>query len=169
MNKWMATAIVACLFLTGCQPKGAEEQKTAEEVKEGIPATPVVAEEGEAVQQQDEVSDPYFQIRIGMSESEIRDLFGGYFVMVKNIMTGTKSWRFDIGTIENYRFDDQGIDQVDLEGLKNGAIKKILFIDWTEEATVESATMFEGTPDQKGYTEYRLNEKGEVEKTTKSF
>ncbi|MBP1930582.1 hypothetical protein [Ammoniphilus resinae] len=168
MNKWMATAIVTCLILTGCQPKAAVETKMTEKVEEGISTAPTVEERG-VTEQQAEVSDPYFQIQIGMSESEIRGLFGGYFVMVKNIMTGTKSWRFDIGTKENYQFDDQGIDQVDLEGLKNGSIKKILFVDWTEEAKVGSATMFEVTSDQKEYNEYRLDEKGEVEKFTKSF
>lgn len=100
------------------------------------------------------------QLEIGMTEEKIRSLFGTQFTLVENTMEGNETWRFDLGTSSDYQFQDQGIDQVDIEGLKSRKVKLQLFIDWNDRGLVQTAALFLVEPQQMELYEYHLEPEG---------
>lgn len=163
MSKWRALVpFFLSIYLAGCQ-----EQAVTQQEKE---PTPVASEQ--AVPSEGEKTKSLFldKLRPGMNEEEITNLFGRDFSLVENVMEGTETWRYDRGKTGSYTFDDQGIDKVDLEGLKAGHIEAQMFIDWTEEGLVTSAALYLKEVEQEGrYREYHLEEDGSMEEIEKTF
>ena len=143
------------LLITACQTI----EQTSIEVK--VP----VQEEEKEITEEERIKTLFLeQLELNMSESEVRGLFGTSFSLIENAMQGNESWRYDFGTRQGYKFDDQGIDQVDMEGLKMGDIQQQLFIDWSKEGNVISAALYMRSTDGDGYFEFELladNTRGE--------
>ncbi|WP_134700189.1 hypothetical protein [Ammoniphilus sp. YIM 78166] len=109
------------------------------------------------------------KLQPGMTEEEIRGLFGGDFALVENAMAGNETWRYDIGRSSGYQFDDQGIDRVDLEGIKIRSVEAQLFIDWTDQGVVETAALYLYNEQEKGtFYEYHIDVNG-AEEVLRSF
>lgn len=96
------------------------------------------------------------ELSLNMSENEARELFGARFSLVRNAMDGNESWRYDFGAAEGYRFDDQGIDQVDIDGIKRGRVQQQLFIDWSSDGTLSSASLYMRSEQGDGYYVFEL-------------
>lgn len=109
------------------------------------------------------------QVVIGMTEKEIRDLFGKKFTLVENSMEGNETWRFDLGASPDYEFQDHGIDEVDIEGLKSGKVKQQLFIDWDEQGLVQSGALFMVDLKKNEFYEYHLQPDGTKEEKKSSL
>lgn len=163
MSKWRALiAVLLSTYVVGCQDQAVTKQEVIE--------TPAASKQ--ALPSEGEKTESLFvdKLRPGMSEEEISNLFGRDFTLVENAMDGTETWRYDKGKKENYAFDDQGIDKVDLEGLMAGKIEALLFIDWTEAGLVRSAALFLLDVEQEGmYREYHIDEEGNLEELVRSF
>lgn len=151
-KKLMIGLCLSLWAISGCQ-QGNSTTTQPKESTETIEAS----EKQEVITEEEKYKNLFLQqLVIGMTEEEIRTLFGTQFTLVENTMEGNETWRFDLGTSPDYEFQDQGIDQVDMEGLKAGKVKQQLFIDWDDRGTVLSAALFWVDSKQQVMYEYHL-------------
>lgn len=65
------------------------------------------------------------------TKEEIKTILGNDYKEVTGEMYNNVVWRFDICPKTDYQ-NDTNIDSVDLEGLKSGQLKKVLFFSFSE-------------------------------------
>ncbi|RKD24031.1 hypothetical protein BEP19_06380 [Ammoniphilus oxalaticus] len=109
------------------------------------------------------------KLKLGMDENEVRSLFGADFALVQNLMERNEAWRYDIGIEAGYQFDDLGIDTVDVEGLKQGKIQQQIFIDWSFDGRLLSASLYMRNEERNGYIVYELLDDNSREETFNPF
>ncbi|RXT14927.1 hypothetical protein [Ammoniphilus sp. CFH 90114] len=167
MKSWIsfASLILCTITILGCQSQESVHNQTVEKnVSTEAAEKPL---ETEAEKTKTLFLD---KLRPEMSEAEVRSLFGGDFSLVENAMEGNETWRYDLGKKSTYQFDDQGIDKVDLEGLKAGEVEALLFVDWTEDGVVNSAALYINDPLEVGtFYEYHIDPDGTVEEVVKTL
>lgn len=161
---WIGSLTAVSFLVSACQsqpsPVNSQEIQNATETQEEVK----VLSKGEETRLL--VLD---KLQPGMTEEEIRRIFGGEFALVENAMQGNETWRYDIGKSSDYQFDDQGIDRVDLEGLKTKSVEALLFIDWTDQGIVDAAALYVyNEQDKETFYEYHIDASG-VEEITRSF
>ncbi|MGG1600706.1 hypothetical protein [Paenibacillus naphthalenovorans] len=101
-------------------------------------------------------------LKMNMSQDEVKKLLGSSYTEVTNAMEGNKMWRYDIGTKQGYNYQGE-MDSIDMDGLINGSVTIQLFVDWSEEKTVNHYS-FLYLKDGKIY-EYRVFEDGQVKES----
>jgi len=151
------------VLLTACQTKEQVDIPTSANTEtnsnEKVNAKDPAQEDENQITEEERIRNLFLdELKIDMSESEVRGLFGTNFSFIENSlsMDGKETWRYDLGTQQGYEFDDQGIDQVDMEGLKKGDIQQQLFIDWSSDGKVVSAALYMRSEAENGYYEYEL-------------
>lgn len=157
----------AFTLLTACQTKEQEKENGQSHVSvnsnQNLSVNSPSSKEEDPLTEEERIRDLFLnEFQLGMSESEVRNLFGTSFSFIENAlsMEGKETWRYDLGTEKDYQFDDRGIDQVDMEGLKQGRIKQQLFVDWSSDGHVISATLYMSNAENDGYYEYELLSEG---------
>ncbi|GGB41606.1 hypothetical protein [Fictibacillus barbaricus] len=105
------------------------------------------------------------KLKIGQSEKEVKSIMGGSYTKVKGGMDNSSMWRYDIDTIEGYKFKSD-TDEVDLNGLQSKWIELIVFIKWDEESkTVSSLAAYYVDETDERIHEYRLLSDGTARDT----
>lgn len=66
------------------------------------------------------------------TKEEIKNTLGNDYKEVIGEMYNNQVWRFDICSNSDYH-NDATIDSVDIEGLKSGKLKKVLFLSFSED------------------------------------
>lgn len=101
---------------------------------------------------------------LNLTQDEVKHKLGSAFSEITSSKEGQLMWRFDIGTIKDYKYEEQ-YDFADLKGLKNGDIKMQLFISWTVDSRVESiSALYLNETDGKIYEYLVFPDGGEREK-----
>ena len=65
------------------------------------------------------------------NKKDIEVLLGNDYKPMTDSMDGNEVWRFDICTASNYSFSAE-IDAVDIDGLKEDSLERIIFISFSE-------------------------------------
>ncbi|GIQ71062.1 hypothetical protein DUZ99_03330 [Xylanibacillus composti] len=86
---------------------------------------------------------------IGMTKEEVAALIGDDYAEITMAMDNAEGWRYDIGAVDGYSFDDV-LDSVDLEGIKQGDVALQIFIQFDSEGQVN------------GYSAYQADEDGSI-------
>lgn len=81
------------------------------------------------------------KIEIGQNQKQVKVLLGNKYVGITSAMDGTEMWRYDIGASKDYQFEGF-LDEVDLQGLKDGALKIQLFISWNSQGQVQHISAY---------------------------
>lgn len=161
-KKLMMYLCLSLWTISGCQqvkPATSQSKEPAEKIEASQNHQEVITEETK-------YKNLFLQqLELGMTEEEIRNLFGTQFTLVENTMEGNETWRFDLGTSSDYEFQDQGIDQVDIEGLKSGRVKSQIFIDWDDQGLLQSAALYLVDSMKMELHEYHLLPDGTREET----
>jgi hypothetical protein len=98
----------------------------------------------------------------GLTTERVEALLGSKFVQVTSAMDGSKVWRYDFGTKEDYQFEGF-LDEVDLVGLKGEALNIQLFISWNEDEAVEHISAYYVSESDNLLHEYKMFASGEIE------
>lgn len=119
----------------------------------------------QASENQISLDDVKTKLKIGQSEKEVKNIMGGSYSKVRVDMDNSSMWRYDIDTIEGYKFKSN-TDVVDLNGLQSKWIELIVFIKWDEESkTVSSLTAYYVDETDERIHEYRLLSDGATRDT----
>lgn len=110
------------------------------------------------------------KLKLGLSEAEVKDVFGDNYVEVVGAMAGEQMWRYDFVGEEDYQFETESfdgvfIDSVDRDGIINGSMRMQLFITWSERAgqnEVESYALYYRGHDGNMYN-FRLYADGKIQ------
>ncbi|WP_163580519.1 hypothetical protein [Gracilibacillus saliphilus] len=78
------------------------------------------------------------ELKIGMIEQEVKELIGEPFKKGYDAKNAEPTWLYNIRPIKGYYFEqpfenEDIVDAIDEEGLKNGEVEIILFITWEED------------------------------------
>ncbi|WP_117149356.1 hypothetical protein [Paraliobacillus zengyii] len=110
------------------------------------------------------------EIKIGMTEQEIKELIGEPSKKGTDAMNAEPLWLYNIRDIKDYYFEqpegfeEYGIvDAVDTEGLQNNEVEILLFISWKEDRTDYISAAY--TNDEGEIKNYRLFEDGTVKES----
>jgi hypothetical protein len=107
-------------------------------------------------------------LRLHVNKNHIIDWFGNEFEDVLDAKNNIPMWRYDLGVTDNYLFDSNGSDTVDLKAIKNGSVQMQLFVSWSDNGTVQSYVVYyKGKEGQ--IREYRKNSDGSEKETVINF
>ncbi|WP_137791005.1 hypothetical protein [Bacillus sp. E(2018)] len=97
----------------------------------------------------------------GMTQDEVKAVFGSKYTEVTGSMNSENYWRFDIGADPNYNFNHDEKDAIDEKGLLEGTVDTILFVEWDENLKVNSFSFYNLLEYGFRYT-YRVFENGNI-------
>ncbi|MGM0805023.1 MAG: hypothetical protein ACQET8_09785 [Bacillota bacterium] len=79
----------------------------------------------------------------GMTQDEVKAIFGSKYTEVTGSMNSENFWRFDIGADPEYNFNSgDDSDSIDDKGLIDGTVDTILFVEWDENLKVNSFSFY---------------------------
>jgi hypothetical protein len=83
-------------------------------------------------------------LKLGMTQKEVKALFGDKYTALKGAKDGENLWRFDIGADPSYTFSTENKlpDAIDDKGLLDGTVDTILFVEWDENLKVNSFSFY---------------------------
>jgi hypothetical protein len=160
---WRLVCLCLLIGLAACQTNN-EGDAVTEEPKVERSVQEIEAPETEQAPSQPQMETRLHLMKVNMTEEEVRSLYGPEFTLVQNAMEGNETWRYEINARSDYHFDDQGIDMVDLEGLKKGHVQELIFVDWDDSGRVQNATLYIKSEDKGHFEEYRLKKDGSIDK-----
>ncbi|MBO8163488.1 MAG: hypothetical protein H0Z34_07165 [Brevibacillus sp.] len=100
-------------------------------------------------------------LKTGLTQEDVKKLFGSSYTEVKAAMDDSDMWRFDIGAQEGYQSPDDQYDTVDVEGIKTGKLEMILFVGWGNDGTVETFSLYYKNKDDGRVYDYRVMPNGQ--------
>lgn len=114
------------------------------EVQRGPEGIPNLVPEGIS---REYVLDVIHQMELGLSQSEITQVFGMPDAEVLSALDGSPMWRYDYAEEPGYTFETEIIngttmDSVDREGLQSGALRMQLFINWSDKEEAHSYALY---------------------------
>lgn len=98
----------------------------------------------------------------GMTQDEVKAVFGSKYTEVTGSMNSENFWRFDIGADPEYNFNSgDDSDSIDDKGLIDGTVDTILFVEWNENLKVNSFSFYNILEYGFNYS-YRVFENGNI-------
>ncbi|MED1863892.1 hypothetical protein P4V41_10565 [Fictibacillus nanhaiensis] len=98
----------------------------------------------------------------GMTQEEVKAIFGSKYTEVTGSMNDENYWRFDIGADPDYNFNSgDDSDALDNKGLIDGTVDTILFVEWDENLKVNSFSFYNILEYGFNYS-YRVFENGNI-------
>ncbi|UFJ39490.1 hypothetical protein LOK74_15685 [Brevibacillus humidisoli] len=154
--------IAACSDQTETPPHS--EHSNAGETTTGQPDGEQSNREQPSGEQVKELDISYVKenLKQGLSQDEVKKLFGDKFTKVKSAMDNTDMWRYDFGAREGYQSPDDQYDTVDVEGIKNGELEMIVFVGWTIDGRVDTFSAYYMKKSDGNVYDYRVLPNGEV-------
>jgi hypothetical protein len=76
------------------------------------------------------------KVAIGLSDKQVKSILGPKYVQVTSALDGSNMWRYDVGAMKDYQFDNF-MDEVDISALKGGTLNMQVFISWSDQGVVE--------------------------------
>ncbi|GAA0343089.1 hypothetical protein GCM10008967_36960 [Bacillus carboniphilus] len=99
------------------------------------------------------------ELDLGMTQDEVLAYFGAGYKEVLSGMEDDNQWRYDIGTIEGYSYEEE-YDFADMDGMLNGLVQMHIWLTWDEQWTLKNySALFVNQLDGRIY-EYRKFEDG---------
>ncbi|RZT21350.1 hypothetical protein [Fictibacillus sp. BK138] len=83
-------------------------------------------------------------LKLGMTQKEVKALFGDKYTAVEGAKGNENFWRFDLGADPGYTFSPENKlpDAIDDKGLLDGTVDTILFVEWDENLKVNSFSFY---------------------------
>lgn len=140
---WLSVSILLLLAAAGCTKDVRDPNKQAgglqpspgQSASDSVSPFSRAKQDGPRTNGKVDVDYLKMNLKPGLSQQEVLDLFGTGFRQVQRPDTGTAMWRFDFADV-GYQFQATGatagtsVAQADLDGLRKGMAHMQMFVGW---------------------------------------
>lgn len=145
------------VLLVGCQDASVKSNPTTNVGSN----TPITSTPGPGIESQLMTVEKIKEsMKLGMTKEQVKDVLGSNYKELK--VEQRTVWRYNFGMKDGYKFDPKMfLDEVDLQGLRDGNLAMQVFIHWDQTET-KVGTFFAYYKSNEQINEYQVFPNGEI-------
>lgn len=172
MKKCIMMLFIFIVLISGCRKQDLDSQMLnriddlSDENKELMKRNEALTQRVDELENQlrivEQVTFIMGNIRLHMTKDEVVESLGKNYAEVSGAaehIGASKMYRYDLVHEDEYNYASE-MDEVDVDGLKNGDVSVILFISWNSQYEINNYTMYYRY--QRRILEYRVFEDGTI-------